>query len=442
MLETSNSAAILSPPPPGSIAEPVVINGRTSVFSTFTKLIGKAGRGAFWPLADQGAVSLGNILTVFLVGRWLDKAEFGTFALILEGLFFLVSLHAGLITYPLTVKGAVAEGASLRRLTCAALQLTLVLALPMAVVSLALAQFYHMLAIGVVAVVALIGWQLQEVVRRALLSHFRYSEAIWGDALTYVGQAVLLLLLGRAGRLTLMTALGSMAVTSYLTFFVQAAQVGIGALARGELFNTASDFWVRGRWIALSNSSTLGLMVCGNWALGLSHGTEQVADFAAIAALLKICNPVLQTISNVIVPASAKALDRGGMAAARRVAFKISAMAGLLLAPVLLLLAVAPEFCLRLAFHDKYTGPKHQEALRFVVSGYSLLYLVTAVTSFLNGVHRTRYTFYGQLAGSISMFVILLPLNIEFGWLGYAAGGVLPVLIQLLVLLWFARKVE
>ena len=92
----------------------------SSVFSTFINRASKAGRGAFWPLADQGVVSLGNVLTIFLVGRWLQKAEFGTFALIIEGLLFLLSLHAGLITYPLTVKGAVADGPALRRLTSAA----------------------------------------------------------------------------------------------------------------------------------------------------------------------------------------------------------------------------------------------------------------------------------------------------------------------------------
>jgi O-antigen/teichoic acid export membrane protein len=176
--------------------------------------------------------------------------------------------------------------------------------------------------------------------------------------------------------------------------------------------------------------------------LGLSHGREQVADFAAIAALLKICNPILQTIGNLIVPAAAKALDRGGMRNARAVAFKISALAGLLLAPILLILTILPGWCLALAFHGKYSSPPHRQALRFMVVGYVMVYLITGLTSFLNGVHRTRFTFYGQLACSVSMFATLLPLTIAFGWLGYAAGGLLPVFIQLVVLAWFVRKVE
>jgi O-antigen/teichoic acid export membrane protein len=430
----SDGSETLRGPPGGRSHSPIV--------GKITALIAKSGKRAFWPLADQGVVSLGNLLTLFIVARGLQRSDFGTFNLIIEALFFFVSIHAGLITYPLTVVGAVADADNLRRKTSAALALTLLLALPVAVASIAVASYFQMLAVGIVAITSLLAWQLQEVVRRALLSHFRYAEAIWGDGVNYLGQAVILVVLGYLGRLTLLSALAAIGFTSVLALVIQAAQVGLAKLERGELSAVAKDFWIRGRWIALTNSSGISLMLCGNWALGLSHGREEVADFAAIAALLKIVNPVLQTIGNLIVPAAAKAFDRGGIAAARLISAKITALAGLLVAPVFLILWIAPNWCLRLAYRGKYSGHHFPIALRFVVLGYVLIYLNTAVTSFLNGVHRTRYTFYGQLAGSISMFAVLLPLNIAFGWLGYAAGGVMPVLIQLGVLLWFTRKVR
>jgi O-antigen/teichoic acid export membrane protein len=406
------------------------------------KLFTKAGRGAFWPLADQGVASLGNILTVFLVGRAVSKDEFGIFALVIEALLFLLSLHAGLITYPLTVRGAVAERPALARLTASALLLTLVLAIPLIPVSLGVGFYYRLPAIGAMALAALVTWELQEVVRRALLSHFRHSEAVWGDAVAYLGQAGLLALLSWRHELTLYSTLAVMAATNVAALLLQAAQVGLANVSRQELIETASDFWQRGRLLALSNCNGLWLIVCGNWSLGLSHGAAQVADFAAITQLLKICNPVMQTIGNLIVPASVKALDRGGMPAARRIAFKISALASLLVAPVWIVLFAIPGLCLTLAFRGKYSAVVDQEALRFVVCGYIGLYLNTALSSFLNGVHRTRDTFIAQTVGSVTNVLVLLPLTIAFGMIGYAMGGLLPVLVQLVILLWFMRRAK
>jgi peptidoglycan/LPS O-acetylase OafA/YrhL/O-antigen/teichoic acid export membrane protein len=415
-------------------------HSRLAIVSKITAVIAKSGKRAFWPLADQGVVSLGNLFTLFIVARGLPRSDFGTFTLIIEAMFFFISIHAALITYPLTVVGAVADMGNLRRKTAAALALTLFMALPVAVASIAVACYFQLMAVGIVAIVSLLAWQLQEVVRRALLSHFRYTEAIWGDGVNYLGQAAVLVVLGYLGRLTLLSALGAIGSTSVLALLIQAAQVGLARLERGELLAVAKDFWIRGRWLALTNSSSISLMLCGNWALGLSHGREDIADFAAIAALLKIVNPVLQTIGNLIVPAAAKAFDRGGIAAAQRVAVRITASAGLLVAPIFLVLWIAPNWCLGLAYHGKYSGHQFPVALRFVVVGYVLIYLNTAATSFLNGVNRTRYTFYGQIASSIAMFAVLLPLNIAYGWIGYAAGGVMPVFIQFIVLLWCLRK--
>src|SRR5687767_3370998 len=69
-----------------------------------------------WALADQGVVSAGNFITGVLLVRNLEKVEYGVYFLIFGVLQFLHSLHQSLVTYPLSVRGAVSDQDDLRKL--------------------------------------------------------------------------------------------------------------------------------------------------------------------------------------------------------------------------------------------------------------------------------------------------------------------------------------
>src|SRR3954469_15885458 len=109
-------------------ASPTVFRS-TPFFARVPALLAKAGRKGFWPLADQGVVSLGNFLTIILVGRAVShgtllKPDYGLFSVILEFMNFLITLHAGLITYPLTIRGAQTDNRGLKRFASASLLFT------------------------------------------------------------------------------------------------------------------------------------------------------------------------------------------------------------------------------------------------------------------------------------------------------------------------------
>ena len=97
-----------------------------------------------------------------------------------------------------------------------------------------------------------------------------------------------------------------------------------------------------------------------------------------------------------------------------------------------------------LALKLAYGGQSHylgQElALRGCVIGYFILYLSGNLTAFLNGIEKTRYSFYGQIATAIAQFAILLPANILFGLQGYVWGGVIMASVQLVVFILLVRK--
>src|SRR3954463_15148127 len=106
------------------------------LFGRMSDLFVRATRRGFWPMLDQGIVSIGNFLTAIMVARGVSKNEYGTFGVVLEFMFFLNTLQAGLIIYPLTVKGAVIDKLGLRRLVSASALLTLMFAIPIIITTL------------------------------------------------------------------------------------------------------------------------------------------------------------------------------------------------------------------------------------------------------------------------------------------------------------------
>src|SRR5688572_25021809 len=153
-------------------------------------LIVRAGRKSFWPLADQGVVSAGNFLTLVIVARALPaRSEYGVFGLLLECIFYFNTLQSALVGYPLTVKGATTDDDGLRRLAGAALLMTLIMAVPLALAGAGASALGGRARLGLAAAFALVAWQAQELVRKAMLARFRYAHAVWGDALRYLGTA-------------------------------------------------------------------------------------------------------------------------------------------------------------------------------------------------------------------------------------------------------------
>jgi O-antigen/teichoic acid export membrane protein len=410
------------------------------LFTKASDLFVRASRKGFWPMLDQGVVSFGNFLTTIMVARGLGKHEYSTFGMALEFMFYLNNLHGALVTFPLTVKSAVTDEQGLQRFATASSLLTMFLGIPLAIVTLIVGGTMGQFWLGASAVVALMLWQLQETTRRGLWAHFRHGEAIVGDFISYVGQAFGVWLLIHNHKLNLVTIFSVMSATSGVAALVQILQVGMKPIDMPELKAIARQFWLTGRWVAFTNLSAIATSITGSWALRLFHNAEQVADFFAIGNLLKLCNPIMASIAGLITPAAAKKLAYDGVRAAERITAKFTILGAAMLLPYLLFILVLPTLALKLAYgrESHYLG--QELALRGCVIGYFILYLSGNLTAFLNGIEKTRYSFYGQIATAVAQFVILLPANIVFGLQGYVWGGVVMASVQLVVFIYLVKK--
>ena len=418
-------------------------NGGATLWAGAADLLTRAGRTSFWPLTDQAVASAGNFLTFVIVARALpSKGEYGLFGLVLECIFYVNTLTGALIGYPLTVRGATADEGQLRRLAGAALLLTCLLTLPVALAGAGIAALNQRLALGLAAAAALVAWQAQEAVRRGLLANFRYAQAIPGDALRYLGTAAGAFAVWRTGSLTLTNVFLLIAAFSALALLVQAVQLRPRAVAASDLLLLAREFWAAGRWLLLTSLSALLISICGVWTLSFAHGNDVVGDFYAVANFTKPVNPILVTICGLVMQYAARSNHRDGIASARRVTVRFGALALALIGPYLLALILVPGLAIRLLYgaQSHFRDPSALMALRLVGVGFALFLLLSLISSFLNGVGRTRDTFVAQLVNSVATVGITLPMTIWLGLIGMMLGGLIAGLIQLVAMIYLFRR--
>lgn len=397
-----------------------------------------------WAITDQAVVSIGNFTTNIFLGRKLLPEVYGTYGILLETMFWLISLQAALVVYPMSVRGALIDDPQrLRRFATANLCLTLAMALPLALGLLVAGGAIDTFgwSLGFCAGLALALWHVQELFRRLLFSHLRFKEAILGDATRYIGQAVVVIgLYYYFDHLELTTIFLAMVGTAVLGSLVQAWQLGLARVPWSEVKPMAVEFWRLGRWMLAANMtfliSTLGIQ----WTLAWKHDLQVFGRFVALSNIVKLSHPLMFGIIAIITPAAARASMDGGRLVARNATVKYALQGLLILLPFYLLLLAMPSAAVSFVYGaDKYTGLESE--LRIFVLWYVVLYVSAVLGAYLSGLERARHQFQSQVVHALAAAVIALPLTIQFGLIGMLMGGAIAKTILCLAYLWHLRRV-
>ena len=395
-----------------------------------------------WALADQGVVSLGNCLMGVVLVSTLSADEFGVFTLVFGVVLFLNSLHQSLVTYPLSVRGAAADVESLRRLAGTSLLFTLVMALPLAVGVILILAVLHRTALAPWAIAAMLLWQFQETLRRGIMAHLRHRQALAGDAVRYLGQVLVLLVLARADLLDLRTAFATIAATSLLAAIVQALQLRPSIAAAPRSPAMLGDWWLLGRWVLLTNAVTIVTVQAMPWTLGAFHGSGEVARFGALALVMGLTNPVIMSMGGLLVPAAARAASRGGSRAAGRAALFYALQSATLLLPFYLAVFVAPSFVLGFFTRGNPDYEGLEMHLRLFAMAYLLAFPAQVAGALLNGLGQSRASFLAQCAFSLTTLLVSLPLAARYGLTGAVWAGVLPAAVYVAASFAILRRVR
>ncbi|MBD2388119.1 lipopolysaccharide biosynthesis protein [Cylindrospermum sp. FACHB-282] len=397
---------------------------------------------AIWSLTDQGIVSLGNFFTNILLARNLPQVDYGNYLLIYGVIIFLNSIHTSIIVYPLSVKGSVADIAELRKLSANYLVFTSLLALICSIGVLGSALAIGKSHVVPLAVAALLFWQMQETVRRALMSHLRYSEAVWGDGLSYVGQAMLVLFLAQKGWLSIESTFFVIALTSALAALVQSLQLQLKSIDSQSLWNTARVSWNLGKWNLLGSITAIANIHATPWILAIYHGTGETAAVQAVINILGASNPVIVSTNNLVVPSVAKANLDGGMKAVKQVALKYTIQGGLLLFPFFGLLGLFPRQVLELMYGSNSPYLNLDNVLRLFVLAYTLLYLSQIPSGILGGLEKTKSAFIGQMGSVTSSLLIGIPLIVQMGAFGAGISSILAAFFRIFINVLQIQKIQ
>ena len=376
----------------------------------------------FWALVDQAIVSLGSAATGVLLARSLPSREFGTVVLILAAMLFLNAVHASLIVYPLSVFGARLEVDEFGPYFGRSLGSALIIAAPLCLLLGGVARAFDSSVTAVWAMLALLTWQLQETIRRALFSRLRHRDAVTGDVLSYIGQAAVVGILGIVSHLSLPLVLGVMAATSFIGGLAQLMVLPMGRVSLRGSAQQALSGLIAGRWTLPSNLFGAFIMQLPVWSVALVVARSAAGEFQALVTVVGVMNPVMFGVANLLVPAIAKANNATTRAFPRRLLTSSASQGGLLLLPYALILLIWPGQILGLVYGHTSAYANQTLPLQLLTCAYLLVYLAHIGNAALFGFERPRDVLNVQLAGAGTLALVGIPAMASWGVSGAAVA--------------------
>jgi O-antigen/teichoic acid export membrane protein len=329
-----------------------------------------------------------------------------------------------LIIYPLTLRGAKIGKSELGELTGAALIHTLLLGLPLSLVLLLIAISVHRIDLYPYLLAAMLFWQLQETVRRALLCALRFSDAILPDAICYLGQALVIFLLhSKELRVVFLV----VAATSLLAALWQAVLVSVRGL-RSLSREHAGFSWSTGRYILAGNALNMVALQWPSWTLLAASGAVVVADYQSLLSLAGFANPIIFSINSLLIPIIARE-EALGIQHARLTAVRYGARFGALLVPPFVLLLLLPWHTMRLVYGAASPYLAFAPMLRLMMSAFCVQYVATVVGAYEGGRGRPKSYMWSQIVS----IAVLLTAGTALMWTHGVAGAALTMVLVSLV---------
>jgi O-antigen/teichoic acid export membrane protein len=362
---------------------------------------------ASWTLADQGVVSSGNFLLNVLLARTLSEDDYGKFALFLGAIFILRAIDYSLISYPLSVRLCHATDEERPRLLGNTLLLMGVLSLVLVVVF-ALGGMVLEDVIVLPACLCYLCWQAHETTRRCLLADFRYRSAVWGDAFSYVGQALLIAVLSWTHIVTLTSALYVMSATFAVGAFVHASKLKYTWPDLAETRLLAREYLSVGKWSLVNYQLVLFRAQLFPWTLAAVAGTAATASLQAGLNIANMMNPIIFGIGNAIPQVAAQAHRTDGVIGASRAAYGYVLFG---MGPILVICAAAvlmPDLLLGAVYGPSSPYLAAAAGLQILAVSNVIDYIAEMISKTLLGVKA------GRLASVVNLFAVAAAAALAF----------------------------
>jgi O-antigen/teichoic acid export membrane protein len=370
------------------------------------------GRGAYgttaWALSDQAIISGGNFLTNLVLIRTLAPSSYGAYALILNTVLFLNSLHINMVAYPVWLLGAQSDGGGLRDIATGGLLATLIGSVGSAVLLAAACLSIHRPLLISITIGATVFWQLQEALRATFLCRLDYKRVLAGDSVSYLGQAAVTAAICWHNIPTLSTVFAVILGTSLLAGMGQAMQIRPTLPGRVMIRSFLAELWRIGKWSMLARAVAFFTSQAFPWLLAYSTGFATVASFQSLLQLVALSNPLMLGMNNLII-ASIAGQNKSPEPDWWGFAVKQMRLAAVLLGSYFTALACFGYFFMRIIYGKDSPYLLNAPLLRYLAVAYALETIAMFANAILGGLGETRLSFTAQVCAMLTSVLIVFP---------------------------------
>ena len=329
-------------------------------------------------LCDQALVSGANFATNVILARSLGIREYGVFALSWMAVLFVSSLQWAFIVSPMMSVGPKQEeherpfyyGAVFFQEIVFA---TLSVAGLLLVLHFSSAHFpqWHIQGLGLPLSFAAFSYLLQDFIRRYFFSVGRSKFALVADAISYLTQLPIILLLAHRANFSSSVALWIIGATSLVSFLVGWIWFEPIKFRASELKHVSIRHWKISRWLAPSafmqwSSGNLFIV-----AAPVYYGASAAAVLRASQNIVSVAHIWFLGLDNVVPAETARRMHSQGLDAAFNYIKQIVFRWGLITLALVSIVSFRPDFWLNLVYGPRYAGYGH------ILQLYALLYLMT-----------------------------------------------------------------
>jgi O-antigen/teichoic acid export membrane protein len=398
-------------------------------------------------LADQILVSGSNFLTGIILVRGLGLVAFGQFTVAYVILLLANSIQLSFIASPMITLGSLCATDQERRdfvRGVFGVQISFCAIAAVGAVAATIVYWLfdksgmpsHFLLPFSVAVALFL---MQDWLRRYYFTVGKANHALWNDAISYVGQALVLLALWASHRLTISTAFWTIGITSGLAFIAGAiferlqTNLADSRNAWHRIRSLSIDLGIANQlqWLVYQGAMLVGASVAGPQAAGGVRATQNVIGPVNVA---------YQAMENIVPIRAAEEMRRGGLHGAAKFLFRFGA-AGF----VALLVLFSSASLLSGRFLSFFYGHKLQayaDVLNLQMLYFLLAWPMRQLSFLFRTIERTRPILMAAVVAAITSLSLVYPMVQAYGARGIVLAAVAGQIGNLIYLSLTWRRVD
>jgi O-antigen/teichoic acid export membrane protein len=378
-------------------------------------------------LVDQALVSGSNFLTNVILARALGVSEYGVFALSWTCVLFANSLQWAFVVTPMMSVGPKQDegdrpgyfGAVLLQEVVFAGLSALAVFCGVILVNIYIPQ-WNLKHLSFPLAFATVSYQVQDFLRRYFFSVRSSKRALVCDAVSYLTQLPIILVLTRLPYFSVSLALWIIGTTSLGGFAVAFRWFERCSLDLVTLKRTCIRHWKISRWIAPSafmqwSSGNLFAM-----AAPIYYGTAAAGILRASQNIVGVAHIWFLGLDNVVPAEAARIMHLSGVDASFAYIKRVLFRWGLITLIFVSVIAAFPTFWLHLTYGDKYTS--YGYVLQLYAAMYAVVFLAGPLRAALQALEYTAPIFWSYSAMTVFSILAAGPFAKRLGLTGAILG--------------------